>query len=109
MLQEFCKDLNRFDNIIVASDAVVADHKLNLEKFALILMDQRIPKSSGCGLIELFNDDFINSSNDVLVISGYVDEKTRSKYTEYGVTHFLSKPFNPAAFHKMALKIIDHH
>ncbi len=106
ILKEYCKEMGCFRNILVANDGSSASTKMRNQKFALIIVDMKLPKKSGIDLIRELDDKSLNKRSNVLVVSGTLDKTLFEKLLALGVKGFMPKPFEEAVFQEKVLKII---
>lgn len=60
--------------------------------FDLIIMDILLPEIDGTTILEKMKEDGIKKN--VIILSGYKDEKVIRKCMDYNVTHYMLKPVN---------------
>lgn len=106
VLKQYCENLGCFRHIILANDGAIASNKLRNQKFALILIDLKMPKKSGLDLMREFDDKSINKKSNVMVVSGTLDKTMLEKSIALGIKNFLPKPFDEAVFQEKVLKLI---
>jgi response regulator of citrate/malate metabolism len=106
LLQDYCKKTGRFRNILCSNDGALASSKMRNQKFALIILDLKLPKKSGLDLIRELSDKSTNHKNSVLIISDVLDKTMYEKIIAAGVTFFLSKPLDEAVFQEKILNLI---
>lgn len=106
LLQNYCKNMGCFRNILIANDGSNASNKMRNQKFALIILDLQLPKKSGIDLIRDLDDKSTNRKSSVLVVSGTLDKTMLEKILALGVKSFLPKPFNEAGFQEKVLKLL---
>jgi len=107
ILQNYCVSMGCFRNILVANDGSMASSKMRNQKFALILIDLKLPKKGGLDLIRELDDKSTNRKSSVLVVSGTIDKTAVEKIVALGVRNFLPKPFDEAGFQEKVLKLIN--
>lgn len=105
VLKQYCVNLGCFRNVIFAHDGLIASNKIRNQKFALILIDMKLPKKSGLDIIREL-DDSINQKNSIVIISGNLDKTVFEKSFALGVKSFIPKPFDEAVFQEKVLKLV---
>lgn len=106
ILEEYCKKMNCFRNILLAHDGSMASSKLRNQTFTLILLDLNLPKKGGLDLIREFCEKSSNSKNKIVIVSGVLDKDILEKILSFGIKNFLLKPFDEAGFQEKILKIL---
>lgn len=106
ILKQYCLNMGCFRNIVFAQDGSLASNKLRNQKFALILIDLKMPKKGGLDLIRELDDKTLNKRSQVMVVSGTLDKTMLEKGIALGVKHYLPKPFDEANFQEKVLKVI---
>ncbi len=104
ILKGYCQNMGCFRNILFAHDGSMASNKLRNQKFALILLDLKMPKKGGLDLLREMDDKSLNSKNNIVVVSGTLDKTMVEKIVENGVKSFLPKPFTEVEFQDKILK-----
>ncbi|MBC7537817.1 MAG: response regulator [Bacteriovorax sp.] len=104
ILKGYCENMGCFRNILFAHDGSMASSKLRNQKFALILLDLKMPKKGGLDLLREMDDKSLNSKNNIVVVSGTLDKTMIEKIVENGVKAFLPKPFTEVEFQDKILK-----
>ncbi len=107
VIKQYCEHLGCFRHIIYANDGAIASIKLRNQKFALILVDLKMPKKSGLDLLREFDDKSLNKKSSVMVVSGTLDKTMLEKSVALGIKHFLPKPFDEAVFQEKVLKLLS--
>ena len=98
-LKMYCEDLHLFRNIIVAEDGHMATTKMSNQKFALILIDLNMPKKDGIKLLKDFSSKTnINNIDNVVIVSGELDQKKLTEAISMKVKNFITKPFSEEVF-----------
>ncbi len=99
VVHSYLKSMECFRNIIIANDGVTANMKLGLQRFCLILLDLNLPKRTGEEIISFIDEkkDF-NATDDVVIMSGTVNERKFENVRRFGVTKFILKPFTKDSF-----------
>jgi len=64
------------------------------QKYDLILTDHNMPKLSGTDLVSQILESEYNRDTPVLMISGYLTEEIRKKFSKYPQVVFVEKPFD---------------
>jgi response regulator of citrate/malate metabolism len=105
ILKVYCENLGCFRNILLANDGSIAANKLRNQKFALILVDLKMPKKSGLDLVRELDDKTINHRSNIIIISGNLDKTVFEKAVALGVKYFIPKPFDEATFQEKVLKM----
>lgn len=95
----FCKLLSNYLNkngyrASQATDGTSAREQLNEGKFDLVLVDYRLPDTNGVDIARWIKEN--QEDTGVIMMSRSLDDTVRTEAEEYGVTGFLSKPFNPS-------------
>lgn len=106
IIKTYCENMGCFRNIILANDGAIASNKLRNQKFALILIDLKMPKKSGLDLMREFDDKSLNRKASVMVVSGTLDKTMLEKSIALGIKSFLPKPFDEAGFQERVLKLL---
>ncbi|MDD4972838.1 MAG: response regulator [Bacteriovorax sp.] len=106
ILKGYCEKMGCFRNILIAHDGSMASSKLRNQKFALILLDLKMPKKSGLDLLRELDDKSLNSKKSIVVISGTFDKTAVEKIIATGIKSFLPKPFTEADFQEKILKLL---
>lgn len=106
ILKEYCENMGCFKNIVFAHDGITATQKLRNQKFALICLDMSMPKKTGYDLIGEFDNNSINSKDNILVVSGTLEKDLIAKILQSGVKSFMVKPFDEKQFQEKVLKIL---
>jgi response regulator of citrate/malate metabolism len=106
VLKAYCEELGVFRNIIVAQDGAIACRKLEMQKFALILLDINMPKKSGLDVIKEIGESTLNLKTDVLIISGMLGKEVLTSAIQMGVKNFLIKPFDHDVFTAKAVEVL---
>lgn len=107
VIKQYCENLGCFRHIIFANDGAIASNKLRNQKFALILVDLKMPKKSGLDLLREFDDNSLNKKSCVMIVSGTLDKTMLEKSVALGIKHFLPKPFDEAIFQEKVLKLLS--
>jgi len=97
-LKLYCEKLKVFRTIVTAEDGSVAIKKLGKQHFSLILLDIAMPKKSGIQVLESIKKSEENSVDNVLIISGTLDQGALKQIVDMGVRDFLVKPFDQSLF-----------
>ena len=99
---ELCKmyleEIAVFRNIISARDGVDASHKLQNQKFGVILLDVNLPKKNGIELLKQIASQHHNRVQSVIMISGELDKQKIAEAVKLGLKHILIKPFDKKMF-----------
>lgn len=106
ILKQYCTNLGCFRNIILANDGAIASNKLRNQKFALILVDLKMPKKSGLDLIRELDDKTLNKKSSVMIVSGTLDKTMLEKGVSLGIKNYLPKPFDEASFQEKVLRML---
>jgi two-component system chemotaxis response regulator CheY len=108
VLNQFCKNMGCFKNIIFAHDGVAAANKLKNQKFDVIILDLNLPKISGVDVIKeiVENKRSLNLIANIIVISGSLEKEKMDKLISYKCRNFLTKPFDEATFQEKVLKVL---
>lgn len=106
ILQNYCKNMGCFRNVLIANDGSMASNKMRNQKFALILIDLKLPKKGGLDLIRELDDKSVNRRSSIMVVSGTLDKTALEKIVALGVRNFLPKPFDEAGFQEKVLKVL---
>jgi two-component system chemotaxis response regulator CheY len=106
ILKQYCINLGCFRNIIFAHDGSMASNKLRNQKFALVMVDLKMPKKGGIDLIRELDDKSMNKRSSIIVVSGNLDKTMFEKIVALGVKNFLPKPFDEANFQEKVLKLL---
>ncbi len=76
-----------------------------LSKFSLLIIDYRLPGTSGFDLMELLSEKGIREPT--VIMTGHTDEFLEEKAKELGAIEFFSKPFDPNQLVETILKVFD--
>ncbi len=106
ILEDYCKKMDCFRNIIVVNDGSMASTKMRNQKFCLILVDLKMPKKGGIDIIRELDGKSVNRKNRIIVVSGTLDKTMTEKIMVLGVSNFLPKPFDEASFKEKVLKVL---
>lgn len=106
LLKNYCLKMGCFRNILVSGDGSSASSKMRNQKFALIMIDLKLPKKSGIDLIRELNEKSTNKKSSVLAISGSILHSDLEKLIELGIKNFLQKPFEEAVFQEKVSKLL---
>lgn len=106
ILKACCESMGCFRNVIFAHDGSMASNKLQNQKFALILLDLKMPKKGGFDLLKEMNDKSMNSKNSVVIVSGALDKELIEKIVAAGVRSFVPKPLQEVNFQEKILKML---
>lgn len=106
ILEDYCKKMGCFRNVLIAQDGSMASSKMRNQKFALILVDLKLPKKGGLDLVRELDDKSVNRRSSVLIVSGTLDKTMLEKLVALGVKNFLPKPFDEAGFQEKVLKVL---
>lgn len=106
VIKQHCKNLGCFRNILFAHDGSAASTKMRNQKFALILIELKLPKKSGIDLIREMDEKSLNQKSGVAVVSDALDKTMFEKLVALGVKSFLPKPFTEATFQEKILKLL---
>lgn len=107
ILESYCKNLGCFRNILIAQDGSIASSKMRNQKFALIMVDLKLPKKGGLDLLRELDDKSINRKNSILIVSGTLDKTVVEKIIALGVKNFMPKPFDEATFQEKVLRMLS--
>ena len=102
-----CEKMGCFRNIIFAHDGSIASNKLQKQKFALIILDLKMPKKGGVDLLKEMHEKSLNSKNSVAIISGGLDRDLIEQIASTGVRTFIPKPFPDNVFQEKILKLLN--
>lgn len=81
-----------FGEVDVASCAKEALEKIIKERYALILLDIRLPDMDGMQVLARIKE--INSNIDVIMITGYPEMETAQASVKLGAYDYIVKPFD---------------
>lgn len=95
-----------FRNIVFAHDGMLASNKLRNQKFALILLDLKMPKKGGVDILREMDDKSLNSKNSIMIVSGVFDKTVVEKLIATGAKSFLQTPFSEVYFQGKILKLL---
>lgn len=79
----------------VVSDGVEATEVLEEEVWSLIILDLMMPRLDGWGVLRHLRETSQYSDVPVLILTAQGIAKEKARAAEWGVTHFLQKPFDP--------------
>jgi DNA-binding NtrC family response regulator len=83
--------LEGFD-VTTASDGVNALELLTKSNFDVVLLDVRMPRMSGIEVLEALHDR--NLHPRTIMLTGDSDTSVLARCARYGVSDFLTKPYN---------------
>lgn len=90
-----------FGEVDVASCAREALEKVAKERYDLVLLDIRLPDMNGIQVLSRIKE--INSSIEVIMITGYPEMETAQQSVKLGAYDYIVKPFD---IHYMKLAIL---
>jgi DNA-binding NtrC family response regulator len=91
--------------IFTAQDGEEALEVLKERKIDLITLDLNMPKLSGIETLREIRK--IDSEVPVIIITGYGTQKDEEEALHYGVTDFISKPFNTSKIISVIDRILE--
>ncbi|MFA6238298.1 MAG: response regulator [Bacteriovorax sp.] len=106
LLKNYCDKMGCFRHVLIANDGSIASIKMRNQKFAVIMIDLKLPKKSGIDLIRELNEKSTNRKNSILVVSGTIVQTDLEKLIELGIRNFLPKPFEEVVFQERVLKLL---
>lgn len=83
----------------IASDGIQALEELEVNKYAMVITDMRMPKMSGMELLRKIKEDYPKIK--VVLISGYTSGEIQSQAQELKVDGFIGKPLMMADIEKL--------
>lgn len=78
----------------IISNGLEAVHKVNQEKYDLIISDLMVPQVSGPEMIMHFKNSQINSKTPIIVLSSLSTDEVIVDILSLGVNDYLVKPFS---------------
>lgn len=92
----------------LVGDGQAALEALLKTPFQLITLDLNMPSLDGVSLLEtLAAQDNPNLQTPIIIISAYLSPNTTETLQQFGVTHFLSKPFEAGDLLKIVQPILE--
>jgi len=91
--------------IFTAQDGEEALEVLKERKIDLITLDLNMPKLSGIETLREIRK--IDAEVPVIIITGYGTQKDEEETRQYGVTDFISKPFNTSQIISVIDRILE--
>ena len=88
-----------YSNIDTARDGVATIAKLHENSYHILLLDLRMPKIDGYGVIQYVNEQKINI--DIIAVTASTTEEDKEKCRENGVNFFISKPIEMNQLNKV--------
>ena len=79
------------------------------EKISAVLLDLVMPELDGFGVLEGLQEQKIMDKVPVLVISGENSIQNEKKCFDYGVSDFISRPFNAMLVKKRVENMVNHY
>lgn len=108
ILKQYCINMKCFNDIVIAHDGVVAAQKLRNQKFGIVLLDMAMPGKSGLDLIDEFGEKSLNQIENVVIISGTLEQDLITNVVDRGVKNFLLKPFDEPSFEERITKALKY-
>ncbi len=95
-LLESLKVMDLFRNIVEAKDGVEAHRKLSNQEFSLIILDNKMPKTSGLDVIKGIKSEksHQNYKTPIIFFSGQFDKKDVMVARDFKIRYFLTKPID---------------
>ena len=90
-LQKKLEKYNHTFSMVLAEDGFEGVLKLKENPFSLIVLDLKMPRMDGVGLLSHISDNYPDIP--VIILSGYRIEEMRRLVDEKGVIAYISKPF----------------
>lgn len=89
-------------NIDTAVDGLDALNKVQValdanHPYDLIIMDWKMPNMDGLEAAKIIKRDLEQDTPEILMVSAYEKEKVMPEASEFGLTHFLEKPFTASS------------
>jgi putative two-component system response regulator len=78
----------------IASDGMEAIDKLRTKRYAVVLLDLRMPQYDGFGVLEFLKDSQPETLHRVIVVTATLGERDLTRARSYGVTKIVAKPFD---------------
>lgn len=102
------KSTGMFDQIVTASDGLIAFNKTQNQNFDLVITDYKMPKMDGMTFIKYLRGSRKSGGPEtkVLFISGHFTQEVVKQAIKCKVKHFLTKPFGGDAFLKKINEIM---
>ena len=97
--------LKSYYELFTAQDGEEALKILNERKIDLITLDLNMPKLSGIETLREIRK--IDAEVPVIIITGYGTQKDEEETRQYGVTDFISKPFNTSQIISVIDRILE--
>jgi PAS domain S-box-containing protein len=92
----------------VASDGAVAVEKAGTAQYALVLMDLQMPVMDGFEAMRAIRGLPGHAQTPMIAMTASVTRADRIAARAAGSSDFLSKPFTPAALHRLLLRWLPH-
>jgi CheY-like chemotaxis protein/phosphoribosyl 1,2-cyclic phosphodiesterase len=98
VIQDLVREILEGDecDVWLASDGEEALAQVTAVRPDLVLLDMRIPKLDGFGVLERLRRDARTADLPVIMLTGVSDAQSTERGFEIGVTDYMEKPFTPA-------------
>jgi two-component system, NtrC family, response regulator HydG len=104
VLSDFLSDLGY--SVKTALNGEEALEVLINKKVDIVLLDLRMPRIDGEGILKIIRD--LNPATAVIVMTGYSDGgRTKEKIMKYNVKHYLEKPLDLTVIEKLVTSITE--
>lgn len=109
VFQTILESLGVFRSVIVAKDGMEALHKIDNQKFDLVIFDQNMPTKNGIDCVRhLVNGSIIDPAT-IILCTGQVDLELIKKAQSYRCDKILTKPFDNTKFMNYLKTILKYH
>ncbi|MCU0971980.1 MAG: response regulator [Gammaproteobacteria bacterium] len=85
-----------YQHVVVTNDPTMVRDLHRATPFDIILLDIRMPKLDGFGVMRLLQEDTDDDYVPILVLTAQTDDETRLRALAEGAKDFVTKPFNRA-------------
>jgi CheY-like chemotaxis protein len=91
VLTDFLSDLGHYTAAALNGEEAV--HFLRSESYDILILDLRMPRISGEGVMAVLKDH--SPQTEVIIATGYSDSvQTRQRMKDFGVKHYIEKPID---------------
>ncbi len=94
-------------DVATAEDGVVALGRVIADPPDLMILDVRMPRLDGFGVLEQLRDYGLKESIKVLVVSAKTSERDREVGFELGADDYMTKPFSPLEVTEAVRRLLD--
>jgi two-component system chemotaxis response regulator CheY len=89
-----------------ASNGLEAIELLARERVSLMILDLNMPDMHGLEVLQFVRDHNPYGGVPIIVLTTKYDAESRKAALERGASHYLTKPFEPAALREHALSLL---